>query len=336
MKISFYSHSLFESHHPGAGHPERPERLQALWDGLKKSELVPRLDLRTPQRRDPSWVSLVHSSSYLARLKSTRGKAVYFDGDTRSSPETVDAALLAAGAVTEAVDLVLEDPSRTAFLSLRPPGHHAESYRAMGFCFINNAAVGAAYALKEKGLERVFIFDPDVHHGKGTQEIFYSRRDVLYSSIHQYPFYPGTGTLQERGEGEGLGFNVNFPLSGSMGDAEYSYICRTILRDMASEYKPQLMIFSAGFDAHEWDPLGGMNVTSQGFLQIYGPLVTLAREENIPFLFVLEGGYSLAALEEVIPLLFMALEGENFPVIPQPDPWPLLLPMVEKIRSEVF
>jgi acetoin utilization deacetylase AcuC-like enzyme len=188
----------------------------------------------------------------------------------------------------------------------------------MGFCLFNNAAVAAAHATDVLGLDRVLIFDPDVHHGNGTQHIFARRSDVTYVSIHQFPFYPGTGDVTEMGDGPGLGATINFPLRAGAGDGDYDYVMRAGVVPIIDEIRPQMVLVSAGFDAHQLDPLGGMTLSTTGFVRLFGQLHAAARRCSAPVVYLLEGGYSLTALAEVVPALLRALVNDAWPT-PQPD-----------------
>jgi acetoin utilization deacetylase AcuC-like enzyme len=227
------------------------------------------------------------------------------DPDTYTSPESMEIAALAAGAAVQAADYALEslDP---AFALVRPPGHHAERDRAMGFCLYNNVAVAAAHALS-RGLERVAIVDIDVHHGNGTQWIFYEEPRVLYLSTHQFPFYPGTGAADETGSGRGAGFTVNVPLEMGATDADYSLVYRAAIVPILAQFAPQLVLVSAGYDAHERDPLASMRVTTAGYANIVRLLTNAAGET--PMAFVTEGGYDLGALAECLEASFAAIDG---------------------------
>lgn len=255
----------------------------------------------------------VHRKNFVEFVLSTRGRSFVFDPDTRTSPESIDCALLSAGSGILAVDLVLKEPGKaTAFCAVRPPGHHAESGRAMGFCLFNNAAVSTAYARERYKLERIAILDPDLHHGNGTQEIFYSSPHVLYISTHRYPFYPGTGSLEEMGEGEGTGYTMNFPLPSRTGDPVFFFLLEEAILPALDAYQPELCIISAGFDAHERDPLGDLMVTTEGFRSFYRRLFSFLTRRGIPFFLLLEGGYDLQALEGTIPLILSDLLGDTF------------------------
>lgn len=314
--VYLFDHPLFRQHETGPGHPERPERLDAIVSGLRRRKLADRFEWVTPSVAPAGSAELVerekhlrrvHTEAHVAEILALRGKSDFIDADTRVSPASVDAALTATGACVEAVDRVVQNPGASAFCAVRPPGHHAERDAAMGFCLFNHVAAAAAYATAEKGVERVLIFDPDVHHGNGTQDIFYARGDVCYVSIHQSHFYPGTGLASETGEGEGKGATVNLPLPAGMGDSEYRFAVEQVVLPLIRSFAPGLVIFSAGFDAHNLDPLGGMRLTSHGFVTFYSAILSELSARKVPSFFSLEGGYSLEALEETAPMLLKTL-----------------------------
>lgn len=213
------------------------------------------------------------------------------EGDTHAVRESFEAALLAAGAVNTAIDAVLQSKVGAAFCAVRPPGHHAECDRAMGFCLFNNVAIGARYAQRMHRIERVAILDWDVHHGNGTQHIFEADPTVFYISLHQYPFYPGTGAREERGVGEGEGFTLNIPLPAGTGEARYLEAFRNEIVPALQDFKPELLIISAGFDAHRDDPLANMMLTESSYGKMTEQVMGIA-----PIVSVLEGGYNLDAL----------------------------------------
>jgi acetoin utilization deacetylase AcuC-like enzyme len=238
----------------------------------------------------------VHTAAHVDAVAATAGRTVRFDPDTQAGPRSHAAALLAAGAACDAVDQVLGGALDRAFCAVRPPGHHAEADRAMGFCLFNNVAVAAAHALA-RGLERVLVIDFDVHHGNGTQHIFDADRRVLYVSSHAWPFYPGTGALQEAGQGGAPGFTVNLPMPMGCGDGEYTHLYREIVVPIGRAFDPQLVLVSAGFDAHAGDPLAGMRLTAAGYAELAAAcLDTASGAAGGRAVFVLEGGYDTDGL----------------------------------------
>jgi acetoin utilization deacetylase AcuC-like enzyme len=290
-------------HRVALGFPVQPARLAAILDGLRASGRAPREPGAHPAAR--SLVERVHGAAYSQRFRAAveRGDGVFDSADNPLVPSTWDAAWGAVEATLHAADEAIA--GRAAFAAVRPPGHHAERQTAMGFCYFNNAALAAEH-LREQGLARVAIFDFDVHHGNGTQHLFEERADVFYASTHQYPFYPGTGAAGERGRGEGLGATLNVPLPAGCGDAEYAEaISGTVIPALAA-FSPEALILSAGFDAWQADPLGGMRVSAEGFSQWGRWLGELARKTcGGRLLAVLEGGYDIGAL----PLLVEAFLG---------------------------
>lgn len=285
-------------HDTGLGHPERIERLASINQRLQEGGLLK--DLRLVQARMASHEELiaVHSEGHFQRVSAPRPYfPAYVDPDTVMSSESLNAAFMAAGSALTGLEELQSGRARRVFCGVRPPGHHAESDRAMGFCLFNNAAVAAAQARSMGLAERVLILDWDVHHGNGTQEIFLESDQVYYYSLHQWPFYPGTGATSETGRGAGLGFTLNRPLGVGTGDTEYLRLIEKDLDHIATHFKPQLVVISAGFDAHQEDPLGGMRVTDSGYAAMTRLVTAMADsccEGRI--LSVLEGGYDLAAL----------------------------------------
>jgi acetoin utilization deacetylase AcuC-like enzyme len=296
MRVALFDDPVFREHDAGPGHPERPERLEAVREGLKEAGLEGELELRGPRPATREELLAVHTPDHVDHVAATKDRRHRFDPDTAAGPRSYEAALRAAGAVVGAVDEVLEGTLDRAFCVVRPPGHHATSDRAMGFCLLNNVAVGTAHAL-ERGLERVAVVDPDVHHGNGTQQIFWEDPRVLYVSSHRFPFYPGTGAVDEVGEGPGRGFTVNLPMPAGLGDGDYSRAYREIVEPIGRAFDPQIVLVSAGFDAHEADPLGGMDVTASGFAELMDVCVSIAGgSARGRVVAVLEGGYSLQGL----------------------------------------
>jgi acetoin utilization deacetylase AcuC-like enzyme len=260
----------------------------------------PDLKLYAPRQAARAELALCHGEDYIAAVEHTATlERSNFDPDTHTSRATWQTATLAAGGVLTAVEAVLAGEADNAFAIVRPPGHHALANRAMGFCFFNNVAIAAAALLANQGLQRVLILDWDVHHGNGTQELFYPSPQVLYMSLHQYPFYPGSGLFDEIGAGAGAGYTVNVPLPASFGDDEYLRVFDDLLMPIARQFNPEFVLISSGFDCHYRDPLGGMRVTERGFLAMARRMKRLAAECcNGRMVAALEGGYDLKALAD--------------------------------------
>jgi acetoin utilization deacetylase AcuC-like enzyme len=318
VRVAFHDDPVHAEHDSGPGHPECPERVEAVRRGLQAARLRPRLvDLPA---RDASAEELrrVHTEAHLHRLAGTAGRTVRFDPDTQAGPRSYAAAVRAAGAAVQAVDLVLDGEVERAFCAVRPPGHHAGRDRAMGFCLFNNVAVAAAHALA-RGLRRVLVVDPDVHHGNGTQDIFYEDPRVLYVSTHQFPFYPGTGSLAEQGAGEGRGFTVNLPLPAGLGDGAYARVYREVVAPVAAAFDPELVLVSLGFDPHRADPLAGMALSERGFAEVARVCVEAAQGAGRGrVVCLLEGGYDLGAIAVSAAAVVRVLLGE-VPEAPAPE-----------------
>lgn len=302
MRYGIVLDEVFARHAPPGGHPERPERIRSIVQAVNGWEQNARL-LRVPAARaDEKWIRAVHARAHFEAIKRTAGKPfTQLDPDTYTSQESFEIAMLAAGSVVRLVDELLSGRIDTGFALIRPPGHHAESNRVMGFCLFNNVAVAAEFALQERGLRKVAILDFDVHHGNGTQEIFYARPDVLYISQHQYPFYPGTGHFHEVGKDAGAGFTVNFPIRAGMGNHFYCSLFRDFVVPILRQYEPDLLLISAGYDAHRSDPLAGMELDEDGYGALASVLNRVAEEVcGGHILYVLEGGYHLTALPQSV------------------------------------
>lgn len=285
---------------------------------LADSGVLPRLVAVEPTPATDAQITAVHTPEHLARIQTivARGGG-HLDPDTYANARSLDAARLAAGAVVRAVDVVIAHEVDNAFALVRPPGHHATRDRAMGFCLLNNIAIGAQHALDAHHLERVMIVDYDVHHGNGTQDIFYRTSRVLYFSTHQYPFYPGTGNWNEIGEGEGTGFTVNVPLPSGVGDDGYQHAFDDLLFPLAERYRPQLVLASVGFDAHWRDPLASENLSIAGYVSLARTLVEIAQEMcGGRIVFLLEGGYDLDAVAQGVVATSRVLLGDR--EIPDP------------------
>ncbi|MGO9714626.1 MAG: histone deacetylase [Polyangiaceae bacterium] len=288
----------FDAHAAGAYHPERPERLTAARSAVARARVA--WDRVPAREATVEELQRVHTPAFIEQLERLRGGRGYLDPDTYFAPASVEAARLAAGGLVALVDRMMgggsPETSRGVAL-LRPPGHHARPAQAMGFCLLNSVAVAAAHAVA-KGLKRVLVVDWDVHHGNGTQEIFWRDPSVLYMSTHQYPFYPGTGDATDIGEGAGEGFTVNVPLTAHGGDGVYRAAFEQLLLPIAEEYAPELVLVSAGFDAAVRDPLAQMEVTAEAFGWMASRLNEVAaKSAKGRIALVLEGGYDLVSLE---------------------------------------
>ncbi len=284
--------------HDVPGHPERAARLSAVREALSEAGLWDRLTPIPARPAEDADLARVHSPEHIERVRRTAeaGRAVWFDADTYACPASAEAAYLAAGGVCAAVDAVIDGAVSSAFCAVRPPGHHALRDRTMGFCLLNNVAVAARYAQAVRGIGRVLIADWDVHHGNGTQAIFYSDGDVMYVSTHQWPFYPGTGAADETGEGPGLGLTLNYPLSRGDGDEQFLAALDDGL-SQAEDFGPEFVFISAGFDAHRDDPLAGLTFTRDAYAEATRRIRRLAdRTARGRIVSLLEGGYDLDAL----------------------------------------
>jgi acetoin utilization deacetylase AcuC-like enzyme len=291
-------------HKTGAFHPEIPERLQMVYKGLEESGLLAKLIRIHGRRADMKWIEAVHDRDYIQRFEKAclAGQRTFECPDNQMCPETYDIALLAVGGILEAVRQVMAGEIDNTFCAVRPPGHHAEHARGMGFCYFNNVAIAARYLQMEWGIERVGIVDFDVHHGNGTQQIFEYDPTVFYYSIHEHPSfaYPGTGREFEVGMDKGYGFTKNSPVLPGRGDEEYHRLMEKDLIPNFEKFLPQVIVVSAGFDAHEDDDMSHMRLTTEGFSWIMKKVTALA--ENIAggrLISVLEGGYSLKRLSEL-------------------------------------
>ena len=309
-KTGLVYHSAYLEHDMGAGHPESPHRLKAIMQQLERSGTAARLTRIEPRRAEEEWITQIHSPSYVAALNAhqpTNGRAV-LDPDTSMSPGSLHAAFLAAGGALAAVDAIMRGEVEHVFCAVRPPGHHAETARAMGFCLFNNVAIAARYVHKKHLLTRVLIVDWDVHHGNGTQHSFEQDPSILFFSTHQFPHYPGTGRARERGTGVGEGFTINVPMDAGDGDEEYHAVFVNVLLPAADAFKPEFVIVSAGFDAHRDDPLASMRLTEAGYGDLTGLVAGIAnRHAQGRLLSALEGGYNLTALAASVDAHLKAL-----------------------------
>ncbi len=289
----------FLAHRVSAMHPEQPARLQAIMSALEEAGLLAQLKQLRARPAGDAELAAIHTLEYVERVKQAceRGERFLDSLDTEICPDSHTAARLAAGAVLAAASAVADGEVDNAFCAVRPPGHHAVREQAMGFCIFNNVAIAARYLQQTHRLQRILIVDWDAHHGNGTQEAFYGDNTVFYFSVHRYPFYPGTGAANERGEGKGVGFTLNVPLPVGSGDAAYQDAFERVLRRAVEEFEPEFVLLSAGFDSHYLDPLGGMRVTEKGFKAMLQVVLELAaRFCGGKVVSVLEGGYHLEAL----------------------------------------
>ena len=300
-------------HGAGFPHPESPARLEALHAMLDTPGMMGQYVPITPRYATPDDIALVHSQAYIDRIARTAGLACEsLDADTITTPDTYDTALLAAGGALSAVDAVLNGRTDNAFALVRPPGHHAAANHAAGFCIFNNTAIAARYALARRGLKRILIADWDLHHGDGTQSIFYEDPQVLYFSTHEFLSYPGTGGIDDTGQGPGKGFTINVPLKAGGDNAMFVKAFRGILQPVALAFRPDLIVLSAGFDTHHEDPLGSMRVTPSGFAAMTRILMDTADVCcGGRLVAILEGGYHTGALTESVKAVLMELRDET-------------------------
>lgn len=313
MAILFGTHSKYIDHDSGSGHPDSPQRLEAVRRGIGISGVADAIELFSPEPATIEQLSRVHTPSYVDALRRfcLMGGGM-LDPDTRASVASWDAALLAAGAGVDAARRIRRGEAEAAFLAVRPPGHHAVSDRAMGFCLINNVAVLVADLLVQR--EKVVIFDFDAHHGNGTQDIFFENSSVLYISTHQYPLYPGTGRAREVGTGEGKGFTLNLPFHAKTSGSTYLEGLNRMAAPLIERFEPTWIVLSAGFDAHRLDPLTDLKLSSADFNMLTLWIKSLAPSAKV--IAMLEGGYDLSALENSAAATISALAGE--PLSPEP------------------
>ncbi len=302
QKLGIVYDQAFMEHNPGPWHPESPRRLAAVKAAIDSLD-IETVDIvaREATREE---LLLIHTPDYVDQILSLHvPDIVHLDADTAVSPGSLVAALKAAGGVIAAVDCVMKDSPKVVFCAIRPPGHHAEPDRAMGFCIFNNVAIGAAYALKRYGLKRVAILDWDLHHGNGTQDAFYGSSEVLYISLHQAPYYPMTGETMESGECKGVGFTINIPMVAGSSDVDYRAAFQEMIIPALGNFEPELVMISAGFDAHMDDPLGDLYLTSAYFGEMTRLVkAAAAKSAGGRIVSVLEGGYNLQALRESVAI----------------------------------
>ena len=309
-RVGIVTHPAYLEHDMGRSHPESPERLRAIVARLESTGTMSQLTRIAPRTAEKEWITRIHDPAYVQRLEDRAPSTGYasLDLDTSLSPGSLPAAHLAAGGVLAAVDAVMAGQVDQVFCAVRPPGHHAEANRAMGFCLYNNVAVAARYIQERHGLARVLIVDWDVHHGNGTQHAFEDDPSVLFFSTHQYPHYPGTGAETERGRGRGEGATINVPLYGGQGTDEYREIFHKVLVPAAAAFQPEFVLISAGFDAHRDDPLASMGITDEGYGELTRIVGSIAQTHcGGRIVACLEGGYALRALAASVEQHILAL-----------------------------
>lgn len=310
MSLIVVASERFAEHQTPPGHPESPERA-AVMDAVAGEWRRRGGEVVTPRDATAEQLARVHDQEYVRRIEATKGSAVALDADTYTSPETAGIARLAAGAAIGAVERVMASERARVFALVRPPGHHAERNRAMGFCFYNNVAVAAAHA-KTLGAKRIAIVDYDVHHGNGTQHAFDEDETTLYVSTHQSHYYPGTGDADEIGTGKGRGFTVNLPIEIGGTDEDYRVVFAEVVTPILRQFRPDIVLVSAGFDAHERDPLAGMRLTTAGYRAMTAELLAIADECcHGRLVAVTEGGYDLRALSETLTAVTEALASDK-------------------------
>jgi acetoin utilization deacetylase AcuC-like enzyme len=308
----------FKQHLTPESHPEAPARLQAIENALHRSELIRQFEQRAPRLAESDELASVHARTYIddleqkAETAQKQSQTLALDPDTFMSPESFYTAKLAAGAGLVAIDAVLKDKVQNSFVAVRPPGHHALYDLPMGFCLFNNVAIAARYAQQKYGLKKVLIIDWDVHHGNGTQAMFYNDPSVCFISFQQFPFWPpNSGWYTEDGEGEGKGYNINIPLPAGTGDRGYLKAFENIVKPIVLNYQPDLILLSAGYDAHQADPLGQQQISTAGYFLLTRKLKELAAANNCPIVGFLEGGYNTQSLAEAVVATTSVLQAEN-------------------------
>ncbi|MBW2603696.1 MAG: histone deacetylase [Deltaproteobacteria bacterium] len=303
-KTGYLHDERYLLHDTGPDHPETPDRLRAVYQGIKDADLLSELTIIQASRADLKWVETVHAKNYIERFEAAcrSGNSMFDYPDNQICAETFETALLAVGGILDAAERVMTGKLDNVFCAVRPPGHHAGYDQAMGFCYFNNVAIAAKYLQIEWGIQRVGIVDFDVHHGNGTQQIFEEDPDVFYYSIHQHPTFafPGTGRAFETGSGKGTGSTRNYPVLPGYGDKEYLGLIQRDLIPVLEAFSPEVIIVSAGFDAHADDDMSDINLSTQGYTRIMERIVALAElYSNGRVISALEGGYCLERLPEL-------------------------------------
>lgn len=339
MTTIYVTHPRYPEHDL-PGHPEHAGRIRAVWRCLEEAGLTARMRSVEPELAPFDLIQTVHTPGYLELLNRTAGQSriVRLDADTYTTPTSYEVARLSAGGVIRAVSSVLRGEAANGIAAVRPPGHHAMPDRAMGFCLLGNIAIAARYAQRTHNVKRILIVDYDVHHGNGTEAMFYDDNTVLFVSTHQTPLYPGTGALTDIGVGDGVGYNVNIPLAAGNGDASYAAVFERVIWPLAERFQPELILVSAGFDAHWTDPLAGMQLTLKGYAHISRELVMMAQQLcGGKIVFVMEGGYDLDALSLGWRNIAHALLGDDDIIDPLGAPpsgrsEPDIAPLIERLE----
>lgn len=330
---------LYIKHDPGAGHPESPDRLRSIYALVEEEGLGERCVAVSPRAATVEEIGRIHAPEYYKKIRESEGRRVMLDPDTATSEDSFRAAELAAGGMLALTEAVVKGDLDNGYALVRPPGHHAEHNRAMGFCLFNSVAVAAEHARTTLGSRRVLIADWDLHHGNGTMHSFHDRADILYFSTHQYPYYPGTGAVDDVGSGEGRGRTVNVPLVPGMGDQEYRAIFRNILAPVTRGFDPDLILVSTGFDTYKRDPLGGMKMSAEGYGVLTWELMQMAQEVcQGKLVMALEGGYNLESLSRGVVYCLKALLGEYEPEPYEDDPGKAgpFINAVKEVQSEFW
>jgi len=311
MKTGIIKDTRYREHNMGSYHPENPQRLEVIYRMIEDEIMFDYLPIE-PRAAADEEIQWIHSEAYVKTIKDTSGKdQVMLDPDTSTSARSYEVATLAVGGVLNAAERIMSGEITNAFAFIRPPGHHAEATRAMGFCLFNNVAIAAEYLLRQHALKKILIVDWDLHHGNGTQHSFAKRKDVLYFSTHQFPHYPGTGHWSEIGENEGEGHTINVPLNPGKTDQDYLYIFERLLSPIAEEFEPGFILVSAGFDIYEGDPLGGIQISDLGFGALSYSLLQIAEKVcQGRILLALEGGYNPEGLRSGCKQVLCQLGGE--------------------------
>ena len=335
-KTGIVRDDFYKKHNMGSFHPECPERLEVIYKMLGDQDIADRYTIINPREATEEEITAIHTPEYYHRVAETanRNGLTSLDPDTSACPDSFRAAKLAAGGLLSLVDSIQKGSVNNGFAFVRPPGHHAEKNKAMGFCIFNNVAIAAAKLISHYRLNKILIADWDLHHGNATQHSFYNNPQVLYFSTHQYPYYPGTGSFEEVGDGKGKGFTVNVPLRPGAGDNEYILIFREILQPLAREFRPDFILLSAGFDTYYQDPLGGMRVTPEGFAALTQLLIESANELCQGKLAItLEGGYNLEGLRDSVKAVLLKLSEGSLSKLTIPEGSGSIDPVLIRVKN---